>query len=80
MLPLKFGRIEYLPEPEIVMEFLQRLGLEVRKSFLKTIKFNLPCGPCTIIFLADGTLAVSRIDASHCSFRRICFKSLNIIP
>lgn len=41
---------------------------------------HIPSGPWTIIFLADGTLAVSNIEASHCSLRRICFKSLNIIP
>lgn len=41
---------------------------------------TLPWGPCTTTFLVEGTLAVSKMDPSHCSFRRICFKSLNIIP
>lgn len=77
--------IESLLAREIVMECHLPLKnaialISFQFDSIRKIQLKLPSGPWTMIFLADGTFAVSKIDASHCSLRRICFKSLNMIP
>ena len=40
----------------------------------------LRSGPCTMIFLALGRLAVTSSDGSHCSLRSVCLRSLKTMP